>query len=143
MADRVILLKDGRVEQAGTPSDLYDRPASSFVAGFIGTPPMNLVPARRQDGGIAPQEGTSGTPELLLGIRPEHVTLAGEGREATVEGQEYFGADTVVTCRLGGHKLLARVAGRPDLAPGAAVRLTWPATAEHLFDARTGRRIDN
>lgn len=142
MADRVILLKDGKVEQSGTPPDLYDRPASSFVAGFIGTPPMNLMAATQRDGWPVIDRNATSTTDMVLGIRPEEIAFSQEGELAQVENSEYFGADTVVTCRIGDQKILVRAAGRPGLQSGAAVNLAWPKRAEHLFDATTGRRLE-
>ncbi len=131
MADQVILLRDGRVEQDGTPAELYDRPASVFTARFIGTPPMNVValPALAGEG-------------LLLGVRPEDVRIGAEGLAATVQSSEYLGADSIVTCRVGEELINARVAGGARLPPGAALRLSWSPAAQHLFDARSGRRVE-
>ncbi|HVC11437.1 MAG TPA: ABC transporter ATP-binding protein, partial [Burkholderiales bacterium] len=114
MADQVILLRDGRVEQDGTPAELYDRPASVFTARFIGTPPMNVValPALAGEG-------------LLLGVRPEDVRIGAEGLAATVQSSEYLGADSIVTCRVGEELINARVAGGARLQPGAPLRLSW------------------
>jgi len=138
MADRVILMKSGKVEQCGTPAELYENPASTFVAGFIGTPPMNLVAAAPKDGRLAVAAAASS--DLVLGVRPEHIEFAGEGQEAVVAGSEYFGADTVVACRIGEQKLMVRVPGRPGLGTGAQVRLAWAPSNEHAFDARSGLR---
>jgi sn-glycerol 3-phosphate transport system ATP-binding protein len=137
MSDRVILLNQGRVEQAAPPTELYERPASAFVAGFIGTPPMNLVAAVARGGRLAVADGPS---RLLLGVRPEHIHLAEDGTAAIVEGSEYFGADTVVACRVGTQRMLVRVAGRAGVSSGESVHLAWPEAAEHLFDAASGRR---
>jgi sn-glycerol 3-phosphate transport system ATP-binding protein len=143
MADRVILMRGGKIEQSGSPDELYEKPASTFVAGFIGMPPMNLLAARRQGGRLCVVESDEAGQELILGVRPEHIVIADEGQPATVDGCEYFGADTIVGCRIGSQRLAVRVAGRPRLAPGAAVKIAWPDHAAHLFDARTGRRSDN
>jgi sn-glycerol 3-phosphate transport system ATP-binding protein len=140
MADRVILMKTGKVEQCGTPAELYENPASTFVAGFIGTPPMNLVAASPKDGRLTVAPAAHAGEGLVLGVRPEHIEFASEGQEATVAGSEYFGADTVVACRVGEQKLMVRVPGRPGLGTGAHVRLAWAAANEHAFDARSGLR---
>ncbi len=141
MADRVILMKSGRVEQAGAPADLYERPASTFVASFIGTPPMNLLRASRADDRlvIAATED-EGVNDNVLGIRPEHIVLSGSGQAATVEGSEYFGADTIVSCRVGTQKLMVRVQGNLRPRPETTVHLTWPEQATHVFDPGTGLR---
>ncbi len=140
MADRVILMRNGKVEQCGTPAELYEKPASTFVAGFIGTPPMNLVTALPKGERLAVAAGSSPSGGIVLGIRPEHIALADDGQEAVVAGSEYFGADTVVTCLVGEQKLMVRVPGRPGLGDGARVHLAWPASSEHLFDAKSGSR---
>ena len=130
MADQVVLLRDGRVEQNGTPDELYGRPANVFAARFIGTPPMNVI------------AGVPGIGEdRLLGVRPEDVRLDAGGLPATVEAVEYLGADSIVTCRAGGDLVNARVARHARAVPGERVCLAWNTDAVHLFDARTGKRI--
>lgn len=135
MADRVALLRDGRLEQFDTPEALYSRPASTFVAGFIGAPPMNLMTARDL-GSI----GAHLPPDLRAGVRPEDIVLTSEGLPGRVETVEYFGADSILSVDIGGPRLAVRLQGRPALGPGAAVHLGWPAEALHLFDATTGMR---
>jgi sn-glycerol 3-phosphate transport system ATP-binding protein len=147
MADRVILMRAGKVEQSGTPAELYEQPASTFVASFIGTPPMNVIKTERQGGSIAIAGNgglvlPAGAP-VLLGIRPEHVELRPEGHAAVVENSEYFGADTVLNCRIGSEAIVVRTPGRPGLEPGARINLGWPDKAIHLFDPDTGRRRDS
>jgi sn-glycerol 3-phosphate transport system ATP-binding protein len=129
MADQVILMREGRIEQDAAPDELYARPATVFAARFIGTPPMNILALGRRD--------------LLLGIRPEDIALGERGIEARVESAEYLGADTIVACRIGDEPVLVRAAGRVGLAPGAATRLAWREDAIHCFDAATGRRRDD
>jgi sn-glycerol 3-phosphate transport system ATP-binding protein len=142
MADRVLLLSSGRVEQNGTPVDLYETPANVFVARFIGTPPMNVLPLVSTGDGSA-IAGTDG-PALLpaacaggsLGIRPEHISLAFErGVRAGIENVEYLGGDSLLTCRVGGHAMAVRVPGSVALRAGEATWLTWAPGAQHLFDA--------
>jgi sn-glycerol 3-phosphate transport system ATP-binding protein len=148
MADRVILLNAGRIEQNATPVELYETPANTFVARFIGTPPMNLLPLAAGAGG-AVVSGTSGPAVaaadcagLTLGVRPEHVTLGFErGARATVEGVEYLGADSLITCRLGTSAIAVRVPGSVGLARGDAAWLAWAPSAQHLFE-RDGTRRD-
>jgi sn-glycerol 3-phosphate transport system ATP-binding protein len=131
MADQVVLLRDGRVEQDGTPQALYNRPASAFTARFIGTPPMNVV--------TLPGHSASG---LLVGVRPEDIRIGNEGLPAIVESIEYLGADSIVACRAGTETLTVRLPRATDLAPGAGVRLSWHASAVHYFDAATGLRAE-
>ncbi len=125
MADQVVLLNRGRVEQDAAPDELYARPTTLFSAGFIGTPPMNLI----ADGAT------------VLGIRPEALSLAETGLPARVVSAEYLGADTVLSCDVRGQPVLARLPGRVRAAAGASVHLAYDDTATHRFDAATGRRI--
>lgn len=149
MADRVILLNKGRVEQGGAPSDLYERPASTFVAQFIGTPPMNILDMAAEAHGAVISGGgrvlttAALSDALLFGIRPEHLRLADDGEAATVQSSEYFGADTILSCRIGAQPLQVRVQGRPSLQSGATVKLTWNPGAMHFFDKATGLRRDD
>jgi sn-glycerol 3-phosphate transport system ATP-binding protein len=148
MADQIVLLRDGHIEQDAPPAEVYARPATSFAASFIGTPPMNLFPLERRAGGMVLQ-GTDGpvlappaAGTLLGGIRPESLRLADDGIAARVRHAEYLGADTVLACTVGEVSLLARLPGRVVLADGIPVRL---ATDEplHLFDAATTRRRES
>jgi sn-glycerol 3-phosphate transport system ATP-binding protein len=147
MADQIVLLRDGRIEQDAPPATLYARPATEFAARFIGTPPMNLFPLEPRNEGmvIAGSEGpilarpVAG--RVLGGIRPEDLRLAETGIAARVADAEYLGADTVLACTVGATTLLARLPGRVALATGTAVHLAVDV-ALHLFDATTGRRID-
>jgi sn-glycerol 3-phosphate transport system ATP-binding protein len=132
MADQVILLREGRVEQDAPPDVLYARPATAFAARFIGTPPMNVLALddRRR----------------LLGVRPEDIRVGpGPERgavEATVRNIEYLGADSILMCAIGGQALAVRTPGRVALVPGGRVYLAWARDAAHVFDAETGRRRD-
>jgi sn-glycerol 3-phosphate transport system ATP-binding protein len=130
MADQVILLRDGRVEQDGAPEDLYNRPATAFTARFVGTPPMNVV--------SLPGHTRAGQ---WLGIRPEDIRLGAEGVEAVVESVEYLGADSILACRAGAEAVTVRLPRASPCAAGDAVRLSWDKSAEHRFDAATGMRI--
>jgi sn-glycerol 3-phosphate transport system ATP-binding protein len=142
MADRVVLLRGGRIEQVGSPEELYARPATAFTASFIGAPPMNLM---RLNGG-----GT------VTGVRPEDMRIETRGTrhetqecvEASVESVEYLGADSIVAVmprssdisRLAPRALLVRVPGRARVATGDAIRVAWDKNHEHHFDAQTGGR---
>lgn len=137
MADQVVLLNKGAVEQAGSARDLYSRPATTFVARFVGTPPMNLL---QLDGGvIAGSDVATGVQAAQLGLRPEDIVLADDGVAATVTGSEYLGADLVLRCAIGSQSLLVRAAGHTDIAAGSPVRLRWSPADAHGFD-RDGRR---
>ncbi len=129
MADQVVLLRDGRVEQDASPAELYARPATVFAARFIGTPPMNIVTL---------PDGPEG---VVVGVRPEDIRLtSGAGRPARVVAVEYLGADSIITCAVGTATLAVRCQGRVALREGAATSLTWSPEAVHRFDAATGRR---
>jgi len=148
MADRVVLMREGRIEQEGSPEELYARPESLFAARFIGTPAMNLVALDDGAGGAV----IRGSREpvlagrgrgLTLGIRPEHIALAETGGVAAeVTNAEYHGADTILTVRVGQESLLLRAPGQVRIADGAAVRVGWEPASVHLFDAASGRRVD-
>jgi multiple sugar transport system ATP-binding protein len=156
MADRIVVMRDGLVEQAGEPLDLYDRPANTFVAGFIGSPAMNLVPGVARvnggtpsvefDGGVrlpAPQNARAvdGQP-VLYGMRPEHCALGGnEGLPAEVVVVEPTGADTQLFCRFNGQELSSLVRDRVACRAGDRVGLVPDLARAHLFDAATGTRL--
>jgi sn-glycerol 3-phosphate transport system ATP-binding protein len=142
MADRVVLLNAGHVEQNGTPVELYEAPANVFVARFIGTPPMNVLPlvAVRDGAAIAGTDGPAVLPAAcaggMLGIRPEHIGLAFErGVRASIDNVEYLGGDSLLTCHVGAHALAVRVAGSVALRAGETTWLTWAPGAQHHFDA--------
>ncbi len=149
MADRVVLLRDGRVEQSGPPAELYARPETTFVAQFIGVPPMNLValadgPRGAVISGCAPGAAVLDGPGegVLMGLRPEHVSLSETGIPARIEAVDYHGADTVVSTRIGDQRLQIRIAGHFVAPKDGEVRLAWPFEAVHLFEAESGRRAD-
>jgi sn-glycerol 3-phosphate transport system ATP-binding protein len=126
MADRVVLMRDGHVEQNGPPEELYSRPATAFTARFIGTPPMNLIPG---DG-------------RTIGIRPEHIHIASQdGRPARVRSVEHLGADSIVVCEVDGQPVAVRQNGFSKAAPGDDIRLAWAAADEHQFDQASGARL--
>ncbi len=150
MADRVILLRDGRLEQDATPEEIYQRPATTFAARFIGTPPMNILHLAAGSGGavIAGSDGPAvlaeATPDVALGVRPEDIVLTdADGLPAVVESVEYLGADTIVDCRVGEQPIVVRTGGRVRPSPGAAIRLAWEREATHWFDLSSGGRRDD
>ena len=148
MADQVILMRNGRIEQAAAPDKLYARPATTFAARFIGTPPMNILPVvPKADGaGMAVSDApvpSATADRLLFGIRPEDVILGDVGAPARVQSAEFLGADTVVTCAYGKQTLTARVSGKTAFPPGAAIRVHWRPENLHLFDAESGLRRDD
>ena len=148
MADRIVLIREGRIEQEGAPEALYARPATMFAARFIGTPAMNLVALADTPGGAVIRGSAdvvlAGRGEgRTLGVRPEHIRLAqAAGVRATVTSAEYHGADTIVTVRVGEETLFVRAPGQLGLAAGAPAWLAWEPRDAHLFDSRSGARID-
>jgi sn-glycerol 3-phosphate transport system ATP-binding protein len=142
MADRVILMRAGHIEQNGTPASLYEQPETTFAARFIGAPAMNLLPA----GVLAKYpELLAGMPaghdpgSLIVGVRPESVALAEEGLQARIIAAEYLGADTQVETRIDEETLMVRLPGRAP--PGASIYLKWRPQDAHWFDASSHRRI--
>jgi sn-glycerol 3-phosphate transport system ATP-binding protein len=133
MADQVILLREGRIEQDAAPADLYAQPATAFAARFIGTPPMNLLPAAL----------IGGADGLVAGIRPEALSVGTEGipLRMIVAHREYLGGDTVLTGTAHGAPIQARLSGAVGATVGDIVPLSAPAEAFHWFDAATGRRV--
>jgi sn-glycerol 3-phosphate transport system ATP-binding protein len=127
MADQVVLLRAGRVEQNAPPAELYARPATDFAARFIGTPPMNVF--------TMPALG-----EGLIGVRPEALHLADSGLAARVIHAEYLGADTVLSCDMSGQTVLARLPGRVQLAAGTPVHLAYDPADLHRFGP-SGQRL--
>ena len=147
MADRVVLVREGRIEQEGSPEELYAKPATMFAARFIGTPGMNLVALADGPGGAVvrgsadPLFAGAGN-GLTLGVRPEHVGLVDAGGiRGTVTSSEYHGADTILTVKVGEEAFLVRAPGQLARPPGSAVRLGWKQGMAHLFDTASGRRV--
>ncbi|QEL56359.1 sn-glycerol-3-phosphate import ATP-binding protein UgpC [Chromobacterium paludis] len=157
LADRVIVLKQGHIEQIGAPDEIYDRPASAFVAGFIGSPGMNLLDARADERGERLLLGASmeltlpaAAPALAgrtlkLGIRPEHLRQGGDSGlklSLSVETVEALGADNYAYGCLAGQPAAVRLPHGQRPAPGNRLELTVRPEALHLFDAETQRRIE-
>jgi len=151
MADKVILIRAGRIEQEGTPDLLYDKPATAFTAAFIGTPPMNLLKTTAIDSGLAIESenqtlvlGATNRP-VMLGIRPEHIYVSDEqsgGVAAELLMSDYLGAETILTARIGQQEILIRAQGRINVPQPVGARLRWRAADVHVFDTATGRRVD-
>ena len=145
MADQVVLMRQGHIEQDGLPSELYERPATIFTARFVGTPPMNVLPTTAlgawwQTLGSAAPRGHA-RDSLSIGVRAEVARLGNSGVAARVVAIEYLGADTLIDTRIGDVPFALRIAGRPALVNGENVSIAWDASATHWFDAGTGRRI--
>jgi len=156
LAHRIVVMNGGVVEQVAAPIDLYQRPASVFVAGFTGSPPMNLVPAvaerrgalaRLADGQALPlAAGHLEEGPLTLGLRPEAIAVreeaAPQGLTAEVVMVEALGADTMIHLRCGDALLAVRQPAASSFAPGARLSLSWSPDALHLFDGRSGQRLN-
>jgi multiple sugar transport system ATP-binding protein len=155
MGDKIVVMRDGRIEQTGSPLELYDHPANQFVAGFIGSPAMNFLPGtvRRANGSAfvelkdgtrvpaPPSSAQEGQP-VIFGTRPEHLSLANDGGiPAKVVVLEPTGMDTFIACRHEGMEISAVFRERHDFAPGTNVHLVPDLARSHLFDAQTGQRI--
>ena len=158
MADKIVVMRAGVVEQTGDPLSLYDRPANTFVAGFIGSPAMNLLAGTLRGNGADARvvfgdgshllmppgaRGDDGQP-VLYGIRPEHCALAREGDgglPVEVLVVEPTGADTQLYCRFDGHHVTATIRERARIRPGDRLRLMPEVERSHLFDATAGARL--
>ncbi|MDC3008716.1 ABC transporter ATP-binding protein [bacterium] len=124
LADRIAVMREGRIEQIGTPRELYLQPASTYVAQFIGRPQMNLLPAR--DG-------------VITGIRPDDLRLDPAGSPCTILSREWFGANQMLLVRCDRGDL--RLVCPGETAIEAEPRISWPSACEHRFDAVSGRRL--
>ncbi len=131
LAQRMLVMNGGVMEQFGTPEEVYNRPASTFVASFIGSPPMNLL-----------KHAPGTKPDSILGIRPEHLEVGSEGWALVVEGIELLGAERLLYCRLQDEALIVRI-HEEQQAPkvGDTIHAKPRADRIHCFDARTGQRI--
>jgi multiple sugar transport system ATP-binding protein len=154
MADRIVVMREGHIAQAGAPLELYDRPANVFVAGFIGSPAMNLlagtvkrtaagpvVAAGGADLPVADLPGLADGRRVLYGIRPEHLDLGADGLAATVAVIEPTGSETHVVLRFCGRDLTAVFRERHAFQPGQTVHLQPRRDMAHLFDEASGDRI--
>jgi multiple sugar transport system ATP-binding protein len=154
MGDRIAVMRVGELEQLGTPREVYESPATTYVASFLGSPPINLVETTPADGKLrAPgldlpvPEGAPKLPErVVVGIRPEHVQVGPKAdgawsAQARVTVVEPLGPETILHADVGGTALRARVLGMSDVARGDAIRISADPRVALLFDAATGRRL--
>lgn len=167
MANRIVVMRDGRVQQVGTPKEIYASPANVFVGGFIGTPPMNFIHGTLKDNGqfvsskgnytiripegklTAAREKGYENREVILGIRPEDIsdqkimmeTYPEAVVDITVEISELLGAETNIYTAIDGDSIVASVTARDDLAPGQPLKLAFDMNQCHLFDAETEMAI--
>jgi multiple sugar transport system ATP-binding protein len=149
MADKIVVMELGHVRQAGPPLELYDRPANLFVAGFIGSPAMNLLEGRVEHGGFTATDGTpwpmppQPVPDgpAVYGIRPEHFRLAADGMPARVVVVEPMGSETQVMMRIGETAVNGVFRERITARPGDTLPVTPQASLAHLFSKQTGERL--
>ncbi len=154
MADKIVVMNGGNVEQAGAPLDLYDRPNNLFVAGFIGSPAMNFVRGRIEGGAFRAEDGVSlplptarerngsdGRP-AVYGIRPEHFQLSSQGLPAKVSVIEPTGSETQVMAEFAGTPIICAFRERVAARPGETIRVAADPSLVHLFDAGTGQRLN-
>ena len=141
MADQVVLLQGGKIEQIGTPAELYEAPQTTFAARFLGMPPMNILAADRvENTGRLPGKVPKNTVGWQIGVRPENIQITRDGLATKVGAVDYMGAETVLRLSLGSQNLMARVAGRAKVSPGETVKIGWKAKDVHLFDENGIRR---
>jgi multiple sugar transport system ATP-binding protein len=154
LGDRIAVMKEGEVQQFGTPEDIYTRPATRFVAEFIGSPAMNMLAAQRHGATLLAHGSELATTavqqqalavhaghEVVYGLRPEDLAFANEGLPGQLSMIEPTGPETYVTADTAAGPLTARLPGTPRLAVGERVHLSWLPARAHLFDADSGRRL--
>ena len=154
LGDHIAVMKGGTIEQLGAPDDIYSRPATRFVAEFIGSPAMNMVTCQRTAGGLtshgidmALEETLRGSvqqaigADVLYGLRPEALVLADAGLPGTISMIEPTGPETYAIIDTAVGKLTARVPGKVHQSVGEIVRLRWSPAEAHLFDAKSERRV--
>ncbi|QQA41454.1 ABC transporter ATP-binding protein [Pelagovum pacificum] len=161
LADRIVIMNAGKIEQVGTPSEVYKSPASTFVASFIGTPPMNLIPAVVANGVLRLEDGTEiplpvhlETPvadgqKLIFGIRPDQISPEGHGMEASdpwrkdadINLAEPLGSETLIFFGMMGQEWVGKMYRPRDIQPGERLTLLFDLANAHVFDAETGTRI--
>ncbi len=155
MADTIVVMNGGNVEQIGAPLDLYDRPNNLFVAGFIGSPAMNFLQGKIEGGAFRAEgvslplpasghgagNGTDGA-AAVYGIRPEHFQLRPDGLPVVVHVVEPTGSETQVLTEFAGASVLCAFRERVSAKPGETIHITPDPALVHVFDAGTGRRYD-
>jgi len=148
MADRIVVMRDGNIEQIGSPLELYDQPANMFVGGFIGSPAMNFLAGSVAGGGFLLADGTllplpegASDQAVHYGVRPEHLSLDPEGVPAEVVVIEPTGAETMVVARIGDQQIHGIFRERLSVEPGTRIRVAPDVDKIHLF-AASGERLD-
>ena len=134
MADQVVLLRDGKIEQIGSPATLYEQPGTGFAAQFLGTPPMNVLPVSILNNSIMSRPSRNSAEAEYFGIRPEKIHLSESGLPAEVSAVDYMGAETVLRFQYQDQIIMARIHGRADTIPGDKLSIHWDDGDVHLFD---------
>ena len=154
MADKIVVMHDGRVEQIGAPLGLYDQPQNLFVAGFIGSPAMNLLNGTIRANGTLEFEGSGGARlplaaaprdsdgrKAIYGVRPEHFSIVDDGVEVVIQVVEPTGSEIQIVAKLGDTEIVAAFRERRPFKPGDKIRLKPDPRLVHLFDAASGQRL--
>jgi multiple sugar transport system ATP-binding protein len=156
LATRIAVMRDGRIEQLGTPEEIYNRPATLYVAGFVGAPPMNMLEVTVGHGRLQIAGSSASLPmparfrnlatdgrKLILGVRPETMRLGGEGLslEARADVAELTGPELVVTALVGTQRIMASLPPRTGVREGTPLILSFDEDVAHLFDPETGRAL--
>ena len=151
MADKIVVMNNGHIEQIGAPLELYDRPANLFVAGFIGSPAMNMVKGTVSNGALRMEDGTAwplpangsrpADGPAVYGVRPEHLMLDPGGIPATVQVVEPTGSETQVLMKIGGQPVIGAFRERVTAKPGEILPVRPDPALVHLFDQQSGQRL--
>ena len=151
MADKIVVMNGGNIEQIGAPLELYDRPANVFVAGFIGSPAMNILKGNVVNGKLRTDDGTdwplpthiksAKEGPAIYGVRPEHLRIAADGIPATVQLVEPTGSETQVMMKIGNQTMVGAFRERVTARPGEILPVLPDPTLVHLFDQQTGQRL--
>jgi len=162
LADRIVVMRDGRIEQVGTPMEVFNNPRTTFVATFIGSPPMNLLPGkitggqvRLADGALVPvpdalKSNVEEGQEVILGVRPDDISPVGHGLSQdgpgaevslTVDLAEPLGMESLIYTHLAGQEVLAKLYGPRIVSPGEVLNFRLALDRAHLFDAKTGMSV--
>lgn len=152
MADQIVLMNNGRIEQVGTPDAIYENPETTFCAHFIGTPPMNLIPAADLNQALLNNNNPPLPLDIVVGVRPEKISMGAHIASITktptnnrsiaakIVATEYLGADHLLSCMIGSAEIIVRVPAGTAVPSDGQVLLHWDASDEHHFHQKTGRR---
>lgn len=153
MADRIVIMKDGYIQQVGTPAEAYHQPDNTFVAQFIGAPSMNMLPGRLDESGLYLWNGNPvpwrlasnrDVHDVIVGVRPEDLTPTTDEQvflKGTISVVEPLGSETLLYVDVGGHEVIASASGRAAPGPGMPISLSASTQSLHLFDKETGKTL--